>query len=44
MEPVGLPDFETLAETVAAAIFIIQGDRFRYVNPATEAVTGYPTR
>ena len=41
MEPLELPDFETLAETVGAAIFILQGNKFRYVNPATEAITGY---
>jgi len=33
--------FRTLTETTASAIFIYQGDRFRYVNPATETLTGY---
>ena len=34
--------FRTMAETVAAAAFIFQGDRMRYVNSAAEAITGYP--
>ncbi len=33
--------FRTLAETSAAATFIFQGTRLRYVNSATEALTGY---
>jgi PAS domain S-box-containing protein len=33
--------FRTLAEMTTAAIFIYQGKRNRYVNPATEAITGY---
>lgn len=33
--------FQALAETVAAALFIAQGTRNRYVNPAAEAMTGY---
>ncbi len=33
--------FRTLAETSAAATFIFEGTRFRYVNSATEALTGY---
>jgi diguanylate cyclase (GGDEF)-like protein/PAS domain S-box-containing protein len=33
--------FRTLAETVAAAAFIFQGTRMRYVNSAAEAQTGY---
>lgn len=33
--------FRTLADTVASAIFIYQGDGFRYVNPWTESMTGY---
>ncbi|TEU00418.1 MAG: EAL domain-containing protein, partial [Dehalococcoidia bacterium] len=33
--------FRTLAETIAAATFIFQGARFRYVNSATEELTGY---
>ncbi len=33
--------FRTLAETTAAAIFIYQDTRIRYVNPAAETITGY---
>ena len=33
--------FRTLTETTSAAIFIFQGNKNRYVNPAAEAVTGY---
>lgn len=33
--------FRTMAETVAAAAFIFQGGRMRYVNPAAERITGY---
>lgn len=33
--------FRTLAETTAAAIFIFQQNRNRYVNPAAAAITGY---
>src|SRR4030042_701211 len=33
--------FRTLAQTNAAAIFIIQGNNFQYVNPALEVFTGY---
>jgi PAS domain S-box-containing protein len=33
--------FRALTETVACAIFISRGDRFLYVNPETEAVSGY---
>ncbi|GAG02850.1 unnamed protein product, partial [marine sediment metagenome] len=33
--------FRTLTETVAAAAFIFQGTRIRYVNSAAEAITGY---
>ncbi|HEX8392223.1 MAG TPA: PAS domain S-box protein, partial [Longimicrobium sp.] len=33
--------FRELAETVAAATFVYQGTRFRYVNTAAEALTGY---
>jgi len=33
--------FRVMAETAASAIFIYKGDRFIYVNPATEAITGY---
>ena len=34
--------FRALTETAASAIFIIQGERFVYVNPATEAILAYP--
>ncbi len=33
--------FRTMAETLAAAAFIWQGERLRYVNPAAESMTGY---
>ncbi len=33
--------FRALTESTASAIFIIQGDYFRYVNPAAEAMLGY---
>ncbi|MGH7555494.1 MAG: PAS domain S-box protein, partial [Longimicrobiales bacterium] len=33
--------FRTLAETMPAAILIYRGDRFVYVNPAAEVVTGF---
>ncbi len=33
--------FRTLAETVAAAIFIYRGTQNRYVNTMTEVITGY---
>ena len=33
--------FRVLAEMTASAIFICQGSRFKYVNPATERLTGY---
>jgi PAS domain S-box-containing protein len=33
--------FRILAETMPAAIFIYQGNRFRFVNPAAETLTGY---
>jgi diguanylate cyclase (GGDEF)-like protein/PAS domain S-box-containing protein len=33
--------FRMLASTTPCAIFIYQGEYFRYVNPATEALTGY---
>jgi diguanylate cyclase (GGDEF)-like protein/PAS domain S-box-containing protein len=33
--------FRTMAETVAAAVFIFQGTKMRYVNSAAEAATGY---
>lgn len=34
-------NFRTLTETAASAIFIFQGDKFVYVNPETERLTGY---
>ncbi|MBU4278043.1 MAG: PAS domain S-box protein [Proteobacteria bacterium] len=34
-------DFHTLAQTMSAAIFIIQGDHFLYMNPAGERLCGY---
>ncbi len=33
--------FRTLAETTATAIFVYAGEKFIYVNHATEALTGY---
>jgi PAS domain S-box-containing protein len=33
--------FRVMAETAGSAIFIYQGDKFLYVNPATEVMTGY---
>lgn len=33
--------FRALSETAPAAIFVYQGSKFRYVNPALEMVTGY---
>jgi len=33
--------FRAMAETVAAAVFIFQGAKMRYVNPAAEAMTGF---
>lgn len=33
--------FRTLAENTSAAIFIYQDTGFRYVNPATERISGY---
>jgi two-component system, sensor histidine kinase and response regulator len=33
--------FRSLAETVSAAIYIYQGSKYIYVNPATETITGY---
>ena len=42
MRPEQQLDFEILAKTVAAAIFIVQDDMFRYVNDAGEAaMSGY---
>ena len=33
--------FRTLAETVTVAVFILQGDKMLYVNPAAETLSGY---
>ena len=33
--------FQALAESTPAAIFIFQGPRLHYVNPAAETITGY---
>ena len=33
--------FETLAETMSVGVFIVQGDRLRYVNTAAEQMTGF---
>ncbi len=33
--------FRTLAETLPAAVFIYQGEHFRYANPACTTLTGY---
>ncbi|MBW4491520.1 MAG: PAS domain S-box protein [Oscillatoria princeps RMCB-10] len=35
-------EFRTLADTSAAAIFICRDGQFLYVNPATEAISGWP--
>lgn len=31
----------TLAETISAGVYIYRGDRYIYVNPAAEVITGY---
>ncbi len=33
--------FRSMAETSSCAIYILQGDHARYVNPASESITGY---
>lgn len=33
--------FRTLAETMRAAVLIVQEERFLYANPAVESITGY---
>jgi PAS domain S-box-containing protein len=33
--------FRTLAETTSSAIFILEGTKIRYTNPAVKAITGY---
>jgi PAS domain S-box-containing protein len=33
--------FRALAETTSAAIFIVQGNKIRYSNPAAKSITGY---
>jgi len=35
--------FEDLAETTSVAIFLVQNQRIVYANPATAAITGYPS-
>lgn len=37
----GLNLFRALAETLASAVFIIQDDRFKYLNPAGRQILGY---
>ena len=37
----GEADFRTLAEAIAAGIFVSQGKRLHYVNHAARAITGY---
>jgi diguanylate cyclase (GGDEF)-like protein/PAS domain S-box-containing protein len=37
----GEANFRTLAEAIAAGIFVSQGKRLHYVNPAAETITGY---
>ena len=37
----GEPNFRTLAEAIACAIFISPGKRLQYVNHAAEIITGY---
>jgi hypothetical protein len=36
----GEANFHTLAEAIACAIFISQGERLHYVNHAAEIITG----
>ncbi len=36
--------FRALTELAPAAVFIMQDDQFRYVNPAFEAMTGYSSK
>jgi PAS domain S-box-containing protein len=33
--------FRSLAETTEASIFLVQGNKLCYINPATERITGY---
>lgn len=33
--------FRVVAETAACAVMVYQGEHFRYVNPATETISGY---
>lgn len=40
----GEKKFRMLAETTAAAIFILQGPEFKYLNSTTERMTGYTRR
>ena len=36
--------FRAVAETAASAIFIFQGEHYRYVNNASEKITGYSSK
>ncbi|HUN56126.1 MAG TPA: PAS domain S-box protein [Smithella sp.] len=36
--------FRLLTETTASATYVVQGDKFRYVNPAFERLSGYTLR
>ncbi|HUI65794.1 MAG TPA: PAS domain S-box protein [Bacteroidota bacterium] len=38
------PSFEAIAEGLPAAVFIVQGTKIRYVNPAMVKMTGYTRR
>ena len=37
----GEANFRTIAEAIACAIFISQGEQLNYVNHAAETITGY---
>jgi PAS domain S-box-containing protein len=37
----GEANFRTIAEAIASAIFISQGEQLNYVNHAAETMTGY---
>ncbi len=41
---VGDEPFQQVAESTSSAIFIYQGMRLKYVNPAAENLTGYPSQ
>ncbi|MBD3223902.1 MAG: PAS domain S-box protein [Caldithrix sp.] len=36
--------FRLFTETTTSAIFIIQGTKFKYLNPASTVITGYPEK